>query len=135
LGDQSSYNYPRKPVGNTRPPCFQVAPTDSQQRINQLSTLYIVAVGFAKLSVLTLYLRFFAAMTTSRVLIWVGIVVTIASSFIFLGIEIFQATQCITLGNFATASFCTKIPIVVVGQAAVNVLLDFYILAIPLQQV
>lgn len=103
--------------------------------MNQLSTLYIIAVGFAKLSVLTLYLRFFEVMPTSRILIWLGIAFTTASSFAFLGIEIFQATQCIRLDRFSTASFCTKMPLVVVAQAAINVFLDFYILAIPLQRV
>ena len=37
--------------------------------MSQLSTLYIIAVSFAKLSVLTLYLRFFEVMPTSRMLI------------------------------------------------------------------
>ncbi|OAL43432.1 hypothetical protein IQ07DRAFT_650025 [Pyrenochaeta sp. DS3sAY3a] len=104
-------------------------------RMIQISCLYIISVGFAKLSVLFLYLRFFKVIPTSRALIWFGIAFTIASSFTFLGIEIFQATQCITLERFATASFCTKMSLVVVIQAGTNVFLDFYILVIPLQQV
>jgi hypothetical protein len=103
--------------------------------MNQLSTLYIVPVSFAKLSVLTLYLRLFEVMPRSRMLIWVLIAFTLASSFAFLGIEIFQATQCIRLDTFLTASFCTRMPLVIVAQSAINVFLDFYILAIPVQQV
>ncbi|KAF1953855.1 hypothetical protein CC80DRAFT_550778 [Byssothecium circinans] len=104
-------------------------------RMNQLSTLYIVAVGFAKLSVLLLYLRFFQIMMLSRRLIWLGMALTIASPLSFLNIEIVQTTQCVRLDSFNSPSFCTQMPNVVVAQAAKNVFLDFYILVIPLQQV
>jgi hypothetical protein len=103
--------------------------------MNQLSTLYIVPVGFAKLSVLTLYLHLFEVVPRSRMLIWVRIAFTLASSFAFLGIKIFQATQCIRLDTFLTAPFCTQMPLVIVARAAINVTLDFYVLAIPVQQV
>jgi hypothetical protein len=66
-------------------------------------------------------------MTTSRRLIWFDIAFTVASSVTFLGIEVFQATQCITLKSFGNASFCTQMPSVVVAQAAKNVVLNFYI--------
>lgn len=103
-------------------------------RLNQLSALYIIAICFAKLSVLLLYFRFFHVVDFTRHLIYFGIFFTIFSSAAFMGHEIAQAVLCMGLSAL-TNSFCQAVNKVVVIQAVVNVLLDFYILVIPLQQV
>lgn len=104
------------------------------KRFAQLSTLYTIATCFAKLSVLLLYLRFFRIVTLTRHLIWSGITFTVLSSCAFLGIVITQAIRC--MGLYAlTNNFCLQTSKIVVIQASINVTLDFYIIAIPLQQV
>lgn len=104
------------------------------QQLNQLSALYIIAICFAKLSVLLLYLRFFNVVSFTRHLIYVGIFLTLFTSAAFMGHEIAQAVMC--MGVSATSvPLCQAVNKVVVIQAVVNVLIDFYILVIPLQQV
>jgi ADP-dependent phosphofructokinase/glucokinase len=96
--------------------------------------LYIVAICFAKLSVLLLYLRFFQVIDFTRHLIWFGLFFTILSSLGFMGNEIAQAINCMGI-EALTNKFCQAVNKVVVIQAAANVITDFYILVIPLQQV
>ena len=103
-------------------------------QLNQLSTLYIVGICFAKLSVLLLYLRFFNVVEFTRHLIYFGIFLTLLSSAAFMGHEIAQAVLCMGV-SAVTNQFCKAVNKVVTIQAAVNVFIDFYILVIPLQQV
>ncbi|EUC35046.1 hypothetical protein COCVIDRAFT_25272 [Bipolaris victoriae FI3] len=103
-------------------------------QLNQLSTLYIVGICFAKLSVLLLYLRFFNVVEFTRHLIYFGIFLTLFTSAAFMGHEIAQAVLCMGV-SAVTNQFCKAVNKVVTIQAAVNVFIDFYILVIPLQQV
>ncbi|KAF2279514.1 uncharacterized protein EI97DRAFT_455747 [Westerdykella ornata] len=107
---------------------------ESLLRMNQISTTYIIAVGFAKLSVLILYLRSFEVIRLTRILIWTAIVFNIAFSLAFLGVVIAQAVECMGLEALSN-KFWTNTSKVTTAQAGVNVFLDFYILFIPLQQV
>ncbi|KAF2185803.1 hypothetical protein K469DRAFT_631712 [Zopfia rhizophila CBS 207.26] len=103
-------------------------------RMNQISMTYVIAVGFAKLYVLLLYLRFFKVIRFTAILIWFGIVFNILFFLAFLGVVIGQALKCIGLGAL-TNPFCGNVNKATAIQAAINVFLDFYILFIPLQQV
>lgn len=107
---------------------------DAPQRFIQLSLVYIIAIFLAKVSVLLLYLRFFRIVELTKYLIWVGLAFTTLTTLGFLSVEIVQATTCMGL-QALSVPFCKKVNKIVVGQAAVNVLLDYYILLIPLQQV
>jgi hypothetical protein len=83
---------------------------------------------------LLLYLRFFNVVEFTRRLIYFGIFLTLFTSAAFMGNEIGQAVLCMGV-SAVTVDFCKAVNKVVVVQAAVNVIIDFYILLIPLQQV
>jgi hypothetical protein len=99
-----------------------------------MSLVYIVAIMFAKISVLLLYLRFFRIVDLTRRLIWIGLAMTLVTSAAFIVTEIMQAVRCMGFSAL-TNSFCISVSKITLVQAVVNVLLDFYILVIPLQQV
>lgn len=96
--------------------------------------MYIIGICFAKLSVLLLYLRFFEVVDFTRHLIHFGIFLTLFTSAAFMGHGIAQAVVCINV-SAVTNKFCQAVSKVVVAQAAVNVVMDFYILMIPLRQI
>lgn len=99
-----------------------------------MSLVYIVAIMFAKISVLLLYLRFFRIADLTRRLIWIGLALTLITSTAFIGTEITQAVHCMGISAL-TNEFCISVNKITLVQAVVNVVLDFYILIIPLQQV
>ncbi|USP75531.1 hypothetical protein yc1106_02805 [Curvularia clavata] len=103
-------------------------------RFSQLSTLYIIGICFAKLSVLLMYLRFFEVVDFTRHLIYFGIFLTLFTSAAFIGHGIAQTVVCINV-SAVTNKFCQAVSKVVIAQASVNVAMEFYILMIPLQQV
>ncbi|KAF2120380.1 hypothetical protein BDV96DRAFT_642208 [Lophiotrema nucula] len=107
---------------------------NGKKPMNQTSAAYTIAVCFAKLFVFQVYLRLFYIVQRTKLLIWFGIVFNVLSSLAFLGVTIGLAVECLD-GDGAAIQFCTNVSKSVTSQAAINVLLDFYILFIPLHEV
>ncbi|ERF77190.1 hypothetical protein EPUS_06470 [Endocarpon pusillum Z07020] len=113
-------------------PAAQLFSTRNRRILSANTIVYSFTIGFAKLSILLLYLRLFKVDRGLRLAICFGIAVIAMYYTAIGGAAIASIVKCVGFGR-RSAGFCDySAKPVVVMSTVMNVVTDFYILALPL---
>lgn len=99
--------------------------------------IYVIAVYLIKLSILLLYQRLFSVYASSRRLIIGAHVFIVFIMAVTLGNSIARVVTCTDIHKSMVTPFCSgkNVNIVLITIAVLNVVADFYILAISVHRV
>ncbi|MCJ1432718.1 hypothetical protein MMC27_002075 [Xylographa pallens] len=104
------------------------------QQLESLAVIYPIVIFLVKLSIFLLYLRLFGVHKVFRYLVYFGIAFQLIFYTAMLAVESSLTVHCVSI-NALTIALCNDNNIIVVTQGAVNVVTDFYMLALPIPQV
>lgn len=115
--------------GNFRRPLID--PLVLSQTITSLGVIYPIVILCLKLSISLLYLRLFGLHKTFKYLVYLGIGFCSIFYIAYDGAQIATTVQCTTAQQM-TRSICRNAHVLVVMSGTVNVVTDFYLLALPI---
>lgn len=106
----------------------------SVQQLISLSIVYPIVIVLVKLSIFLLYLRLFGLDKTFRYYVYFGLGIQLICYTALLGPQIATAFECVTI-TALTVPLCQNSSPLIILQGVINVVSDFYMLALPVPQV
>lgn len=104
------------------------------QQTDSLTTAYIFAIYFTKLSISLLYIRIFGVQRTFRLFIRGGILFICLFYAVYLCISIASTVQCATVSS-QRLPLCKNGAITTIVTSVLNVCTDIYLLILPIRPI